>query len=467
MLTVVLPYTVMQKVECATDEEAGFKFNKNHCYSLLKNLIQVHNLNKDVVPDGYVMLCSEHLQKISHEYRFYLSWMESKDIIQIDYSYQIKSKCRYYKLITDDVTNINYGRDVLMTVTFESNSSLTSSVTNVQNIFGISFLVDWLNQITIDDQLANDLNWSVYQQDKVKPRVGYKEGMFGLEPYHIIPLRAYNFRKDNVKSINKGRIYATRDTTSGRLHTSLTGLSSKIFPALRFKGKHLVGYDIANSQPFLTSVIINSLLISYQLRQNELKKEPLPSNHSLNPLITNTKLNNYLYKYTHTHPPYHTIMLEDFLSDADFTGVLEFQLLCKKGHLYPVMSQNIFGLEYVNDNKRVVKDLFFTLFFTKPKNNKKGIPKFKKQYPGVHKIISAIKDSSEEGNYFPVLLQSLESYYILEVVCKSINKRYKNIPLFTKHDSIYTTEEYLPIIKSTLEEEALNLFGLVPSLNLT
>jgi hypothetical protein len=131
------------------------------------------------------------------------------------------------------------------------------------------------------------------------------------------------------------------------------------------------------------------------------------------------------------------------------------------------MSQNIFGLEYVSENKRVVKDLFFTLFFTKPRNNKKGIPKFKKQYPGVHKIISAIKESSSEENYFPVLLQSLESYYILEVVCKSIQKRHRNIPLFTKHDSIYTTEEYLPILKSTLEEEALNLFGIAPTLNLS
>jgi hypothetical protein len=107
------------------------------------------------------------------------------------------------------------------------------------------------------------------------------------------------------------------------------------------------------------------------------------------------------------------------------------------------------------------------LFFTKPRNNKKGIPKFKKKYPGVHKIISAIKESSSEENYFPVLLQSLESYYILEVVCKSIQKRHRNIPLFTKHDSIYTTEEYLPILKSTLEEEALKLFGIAPTLNLS
>ena len=463
MLTVVLPNTVMQKVEGATDEEAGFKFNKNHCYSLLKNLIQVHNLNKDVVPDGYVMLCSEHLQKISHEYRYYLSWMESNGIIQIDYSYQVKSKCRYYRLIIDDVTNEKYGKDALMTVEFKPTSSLSQKATKVDNTFGLSFLVDWLNQVKIDVQLADDLNYLAHQQDKLKPRTGFRQGKYGLEPYRINAFRAFNHRKDKIRSIKMGSFYATRDTTSGRLHTSLTGLSSKIFPALRFKGQPLVGYDLANSQPFLTSVIINSLLISYQMRQMELKKGPLP----INPLLTNTKLNNYLYKHTLTHPPYHTIMLEDFLSYADFTGVVEFQVLCKTGDLYPIMSQNIFGLEYVSENKRVVKDLFFTLFFTKPRNNKKGIPKFKKQYPGVHKIISAIKESSSEENYFPVLLQSLESYYILEVVCKSIQKRHRNIPLFTKHDSIYTTEEYLPILKSTLEEEALNLFGIAPTLNLS
>ena len=467
MLTVVLTNTVMQKVERATDDEAGFKFNKNHCYSLLKNLIQVHNLNKDVVPDGYVMLCSEHLQKISHEYRFYLSWMERNDIIQIDYSYQVKSKCRYYKLIADEATNEKYGKDALMTVEFEPTSSLSQLATKTKNTFGLTFLVEWLNQIKIDVQLADDLNNIVFQQDKQTPRIGFRQGKYGLEPYRINAFRAFNHRKDNIRSINMGRFYATRDTTSGRLHTSLTGLSSKIFPTLKFKDQPLIGYDIANSQPFLTSIIINSLLITYQIRQIKLKNGPHTINHPQNPLHTNTKLNNYIYKHTHTQPPYHTIMLEDFLSDTDFAGVLEFQLLCKKGNLYPVISQNIFGLEYVNENKRVIKDLFFTLFFTKPKNNKKGIPKFKKQYPGVHKIISAIKESSSEENYFPVLLQSLESYYILEVVCKSIHKRHRNIPLFTKHDSIYTTEEYLPILKSTLEEEALNLFGIAPTLNLS
>ena len=84
-------------------------------------------------------------------------------------------------------------------------------------------------------------------------------------------------------------------------------------------------------------------------------------------------------------------MLEDFLSESDLTGVLEFQALCVSGQLYQEISREVFGLEYENENKRRVKDLFFTLFFTKPRNNKNGIPAFKTKYPAVHQIISKIK----------------------------------------------------------------------------
>jgi hypothetical protein len=111
-------------------------------------------------------------------------------------------------------------------------------------------MVNWLEKLTIDDQLAHDLNWEIYQEDKRNPRIGYHKGLYHYEPYKINPHRAYNSRKDNIVAIGMKQFYMSRDETSGRLHSNVTGLSSRIFPALRIKGKPLVGYDIANSQPF-------------------------------------------------------------------------------------------------------------------------------------------------------------------------------------------------------------------------
>jgi hypothetical protein len=158
-------------------------------------------------------------------------------------------------------------------------------------------------------------------------------------------------------------------------------------------------------------------------------------------------------------------MLEDFLSEPDLTGILAYQNLCLTGNLYPEIARKVFGFEYKNENKRRVKDLFFTLFFTKPRNNKGGIPAFKGKYPGVHKIISQIKMLSEDSNFFPVLLQCLESYYIIERVCKRMKKEFPKAPLFTKHDSVYTTNEFLEQLKIIMDDEALELFGMIPKLN--
>jgi hypothetical protein len=47
-----------------------------------------------------------------------------------------------------------------------------------------------------------------------------------------------------------------------------------------------------------------------------------------------------------------------------------------------------------------------------------------------------------------------------------MTKEYPKAPLFTKHDSVYTTDEYLERLKSVMEDEALQLFGVVPMLNM-
>jgi hypothetical protein len=46
-----------------------------------------------------------------------------------------------------------------------------------------------------------------------------------------------------------------------------------------------------------------------------------------------------------------------------------------------------------------------------------------------------------------------------------MNKEYPRAPLFTKHDSVYTTDEFLLQLKLIMEDEAFALFGMIPKLN--
>ncbi len=471
-MKVVLPKHIVALINNATTSDVGFKFKQDHCYRLLKNINHVYNLNRDQSDDGYVMLCSKYLQAISHEYKLYMDWMELVGIIQIDHGYQnshsdvTRNYCKYYKIVQPPDHFMMGDRERLVQVEFKVNPATTVFLTSIKRTHGLRFLVEWLNKITIQDQQAHQINWDVYQEDRISPRIGYRKGVYRYEPYKINASRAYNARKDNIVAIGMKQFYMSRDETSGRLHSNITGLSSRIFPALRIDGKPLVGYDIANSQPFLCSALINLLL------DNEHKKGNFSSFFSSNPIptpqtsfLSNSSLLSYLKSYIPTKTLSNLVMLEDFLSEADLTGVLEFQNLCLTGKLYPEIARNVFEFDYTHTNQRRVKDLFFTLFFTKPGNNKGGIPLFKKKYNGVHQIISKIKELSNDSNFFPVLLQCLESYYILEKVCKRMKKEVPKAPLFTKHDSVYTTEKYLVQLKSIMEEEAIDLFGVLPTLH--
>ena len=401
-----------------------------------------------------------------------MDWMERVGIIQVYHSYQnshpdvTKNYNKHYRIVPPPEDFMPNDRDRLVQVEFKENTALKIFLTSVKRTKGLNFLVNWLKKLTIEEQFAHDLNDDIYQEDKISPRIGYRKGKYNYEPYNIDRHRAKTARKENIVAIRSKQFYMSRDETSGRLHSNVTGLSSRIFPALRIDGKPLVGYDIANSQPFLCSALINLIL------NKEQKMGKLHQFSSSNPISTpqtsflsNSSFLSYLKSYIPTKTLSNLVMLEDFLSEPDLTGVLEFQSLCINGQLYPEIARNVFEFEYENTNKRKVKDLFFTLFFTKPGNNKGGIPLFKIKYPGVHQIISKIKELSNDSNFFPVLLQCLESYYILEKVCKRMKKEVPKAPLFTKHDSVYTTAEFKAQLKSIMEEEAIDLFGVVPTLH--
>lgn len=471
-MKVVLSKHIVDLISQATEENAGFPFKQDHCYRILASINHIYNLNRDRSDDGYVMFCAKYLQHTSHEYKFYVNWMERMGIVQIDHSYQnshpdsTKNYCKYYRIVPPPDNFMINDRDQLVQVEFKENKATKLLLTRVKRTHGLSFMVKWLQMLTIEDQFAHDLNWQLYQEDKLSPRYGYRKGYYHYEPYRINPHRAYSARKDNIVAIGMKQFHMSRDQTSGRLHSNVTGLSSRIFPALRVNGKPLVGYDIANSQPFLCSALINLILDNEQKKGNFIHLSPSnPIPTPILPFLSNSSFLNYLQFYLPINPNIIIVMLEDFLSELDFTGVVEFQNLCVTGNLYPEIARSVFDFEYINENKKRVKDLFFTLFFTKPRNNKGGIPKFKERYMGVHKIISKIKGLSPNESFFPVLLQSLESYYILERVCKRLNKEYPQAPIYTKHDSVYTTEEYLDKLKVIMEDEALQLFGMIPKLN--
>jgi len=450
-MKVVLYRPSSEKINSTTPEQVGFDFEPTECFRLIRNLQYMYLTNKGKCEDGFVELCSTVLQGIVHDYKKYMEWMIQEEIISVNNHYIVGERCRSYRLNYPFDPELVDDRERFVQINVPAKSKLKKQP-KPTGIRGLSFLKSSLSGLTIDERLAYDISEKIYHEDLIQPRKRMKKGKYGYYEVNVDPLRSLQARKDSIVSIAMKDFRIIRDDTSGRVHSNLTSFTSRMFHTVKYNGQDLVGYDIANSQPFLTSVLLRFIF------------SPMGEKRGFNIKSLPKTLHNYIHTYTkHSlQLPLITIMLEESLSEADFTGVSEFQLLCENGDLYKVLSPKLFDVTYTAQTQRKIKDFFFTLLFTKPTNNKNGIKQFREAYPMVHRAICEIKRQSSDEHFFPKLLQCMESYFILECVCKRLHKEHPKAPIFTKHDSVYTTEEYRLKLLQIMHEESELLFGVSP-----
>jgi hypothetical protein len=87
-------------------------------------------------------------------------------------------------------------------------------------------------------------------------------------------------------------------------------------------------------------------------------------------------------------------------------------------------------------------------------------------FPGVLQFLDNTF-KQKQYNTLALLLQQIESNVILRNVCPAIAKKYPEIPLFTVHDSIVTTEGNEELIRPIIEKEIQRVTdGFTPKLKL-
>jgi hypothetical protein len=127
------------------------------------------------------------------------------------------------------------------------------------------------------------------------------------------------------------------------------------------------------------------------------------------------------------------------------------------------------GAEKVFPNRTAVKKKMMMILFDDGEymDKDKGFLLFKKWFPEEAGIVELIKtisretkasDPDETGlNFLPILLQRVESYLILEKVCKKISKELPDAPIIPVHDCIMTAGEFADevaeVVKKVLKKE--------------
>jgi len=265
-----------------------------------------------------------------------------------------------------------------------------------------------------------------------------------------------------------------------RLHTNLTNMPSRIRNAITYDGQKLYSLDIKNSQPYISTVLLsrdfwieqknepntpNTLSISFREPQSLREPQSRKSLSFNNINDINNRILNISHIKIHSNDNY--IMLGEIpqsLIDNEFQHYID---LVVSGKLYEFLEQAFqkeLGI-HLKDRKEVKAAVFQVLFTANQfKGQAEAAPKrvFEKMFKEVYDVFAKIK--SKDKTLLPRLLQSIESHLMINVIAKRIAEEYPNAPIYTIHDSITTTEEYVDVVEQIMKEELSKAIGHPPKI---
>ena len=282
------------------------------------------------------------------------------------------------------------------------------------------------------------------------------------------PQTQYNHSKMSAERLSQGQYHLNQDNNVYRFHSNLTNMRSMIRNAITYEGQKLVAVDIKNSQPYLSTVLLSNSFWAIEKNDASIKlpqslsfykpKASLFSNLNKGISISNIDISE--------RDSYIMIgEIPQLLIDKEFNTYIN---LVVQGQLYEFLQSQFqmeTGLNFVG--RQEVKKAVFQVLFTDNRyiGQQSAKPKrlFKKLFPEVYEVFSAIK--RQDKTVLPRLLQSIESYLIVNVIAKRISIEFPFAPIYTIHDSITTTEEYIDDVERIMKEELTKAIGYTPSLD--
>jgi hypothetical protein len=257
-----------------------------------------------------------------------------------------------------------------------------------KSIWGYSGQVKYLKQLTLAD------GWREFAET-------YKANT-----------HQYNCILSSAMRIVNGDIFYSIDPTEGRFHSNITNMKRELRSFLRINGEPLTNVDIKNSQPYLSTIIL-----TYPSKISWLTKNPAFS------------------------------MLLQTLKVSLTEDVKKYIYLVVSGQFYEYLMKEFFKEGLVLTRKetklQVLRILFARNRLPKDLINRKARQIFIRNFPTVHRIFSKVRGRDqgtkfENSNRFAILLARIESYLMLEVIMKRINKELPKVIALTIHDSVMT-----------------------------
>ena len=407
------------------------------------------------VNNGYTILYSPYLQTVVQEYAVLFKWLKNHGIIEIDksnvwgeisYGYRFNLKYRTkvekvhittWTLIRRIIEGKKYQKKEVLLFPIHLYNVTPAELKGEDSGYAelaksrLSYLTKWL-----DDKLTLDTGLSMqFLDERLNESIRLKLDRF--------PMRKYNMAKIVVESFANKRANVTVDDTAGRLHTVLTRLNSPLRGLLKYYGKSLAAADIKNSQPVLSLTLLDELLFLKNRMRDRIE----------------------LYNQGYNNSDYY-IMLGDLIKrNSNNSDTINYRELVLSGRLYTEFGRHLQELNILDkgieeDELRSIakKGLLKSLFNSNQAISREKIQwAFKQVFPSVYEVFEFVK----KYNYktLACVLQNLEAEIVLHKACFELGLSYPDMPLFTIHDSIATTEENIEVVKEVLSQhlnDALN-----------
>lgn len=408
------------------------KINRDRLVYILHLINWLNSRKKDNLenPNGFTPVSRSILEKTIKNYKDYIDYLKDNNIIEEENNYIVGKKSRGIRFTE------NYQKPVIpIKIT---NWPLIKNIVYLRKHYDfsatmkLSFLKKNFEKLNVDISGAKEVLDSQYLED--------------IKEKKEFPHLAYNSRLLPIlKLYLKDDILFFVDNTSGRLHTNLTQLKTKLRKFVRYDGKVLYSIDLTNSQPFL----LQSLLEAELFIKNKMEEK-------INSVSPSEDI---------------SLIKKLIIRNSNKEDVQLFRKIVSSGEFYEKFSKILISAgelenEPNKDMRSFVKDITFSSIFSKNTSTRynKAIVLFKKTFPTVYKIISKIK--KERHATLAIILQRLESELFLQKCCKIIYEERPDIPIFTLHDSIITTKENMEYVKSIIEKVLLEHLNAKPYLKI-
>jgi len=395
---------------------------------------------------GYVPFYSRIMKQKVDNYPLYLNYLMNNGVLESDGKFSHNSgKCLWYRFTLEYPTTpkpITIKRRSLIKQLINRthpNIEEEKEVLPATPLSEVPYLTKWFNPaLRIDKEKAILFLQNLYQSDSATKGVGYAQRRHNSLMVSV--LKIYNNDcSHNLNIDRKGR----------RFHSPLTNLKSELRAYVTYENKKMVSLDLKSSQPFFSLVLLDINPF------DRCRVGDILSLYSDYLYLEDNDINSYIEKLRSLikkgMQSVSTYKFKGNIIDGDFyedTGI-------KIGTYFNQPFEEEITAEGLKKQRDITKKRIMIMQYGKQIHQK-----FKSLFPDVYELFSLIK--AKNHKVLAWVLQYIEAEILLYTVCPQIAKENPDIPLFTIHDAIITTEEHAEYVKNRMIEIIQETVGFTP-----